>query len=194
MKLALVVGHTDLNEGAACQIPFSFLTEYKFNSVLAAQIKMLARERNVICGVFHRDLIGIAKCYKKIEEDFRADYIIELHFNYFKNPEVRGTETLYGNNPLADLLAACVHSQVLAAMDRDVKHDRGIKKITEGGRGYLSLNAATDIPTVIVEPFFGSNLEDVRYALENMNVLADAILEGALLADNPELHRTLATQ
>jgi N-acetylmuramoyl-L-alanine amidase len=88
------------------------------------------------------------------------DAILELHFNA-SDGAATGTETLVGTTTVAGGKLA---TAVQAAMVRTLKlADRGVKQIPRGGRGSRSLYAGK-APSVLVEPFFGSNARNCAAA------------------------------
>lgn len=177
MKLGIVVGHEQKEPGAEMATPFNAITEYEYNTILSGVIKAIAMRKNLECGVFFRDIIGIHGAYEEAKK-WGASGIIELHFNAYQNDEARGTETLYGQIIGSDKLADYVHNQIIIGLARPKKQDRGLKNISTEDRGGKNLNNQTGIPSILVEPFFGSNPDDCLLALECIPELAESIVNG----------------
>jgi N-acetylmuramoyl-L-alanine amidase len=179
-KLAIIIGHTDNNSGASMIAPYDYIQEYEYNTVLAGIISAIAGDRKIKCKVILRDGIGIAGAYAEALE-YEADAIIELHFNAFSEGSVKGTETLYGNISGSYELASAVHEQICEIMERTVgKGDRGTRLKERKDRGGRNVNNGTEIPSILIEPFFGSNRTDCINGLINMKEIAEAILVGFL--------------
>lgn len=170
-KLAAIVGHTRESPGAFGQDPIG-QNEYFWNSDLAERMKQHATGfADLSVEVFFRDLGGIPGAYRRAGE-WGADACIELHFNSFEG-NARGTETIFvteRSQPLAEALQAAMVG-VLALRDRGTNPPRE-------GRGRQSLTQL-QVPSVIVEPFFGSNPNDCQRAHERKGALATALVNAA---------------
>jgi hypothetical protein len=169
-KLAVVVGHTKRSPGAFGQEPIG-QNEYYWNSGLAALMKDHAAAHALAVEVFYRDNGGIAGAYSRAGE-WGADGCIELHFNA-ATPAASGTETIVVtkiSKPLAD----AVQGAMVQTLDL---RNRGVKEPWEG-RGRQSLTRLP-VPSVLVEPFFGSNPADCHRADEQKDRLAAALVEAA---------------
>jgi hypothetical protein len=157
-KLAIIVGHTRSRGGAFAGAPID-QSEYDWNSDLAQRMKAHADQHladALAVEVFTRDDGGVRGAYGRARA-WGADAAMELHFNA-AGPGATGTETLY-------LTAA---SRVLAEAIQDATvdvlglRDRGVKTPHEasGGRGASNLSQMGLRPSILTEPFFGSNPAD----------------------------------
>lgn len=171
-RLAIVVGHTKIAPGAFATAPLS-ASEYPWNSHLAGMIKSAAEAEGHACELFFRDRVGVEGAYEKAEE-WDPDAVMELHFNA-ANGQARGTETLRGIQPEASEWAECVHDAMLSLYDRSGKADRGIKKLRPGDRGHQSVSQLENVPSVLIEPFFGDAAEDARLGQEKKDALGKAL-------------------
>ncbi|SDD82218.1 N-acetylmuramoyl-L-alanine amidase [Rhodospira trueperi] len=171
-KLAIVVGHTRTSVGAFAGAPIN-QSEYDWNGDLAARMKAHAEEHladALAVEVFTRDDGGVRGAYRRARA-WGADAAMELHFNA-AGPGATGTETLY-------LTAA---SKVLAEAIQDATvdvlglKDRGVKTPHEasGGRGAHNLSQMGARPSILTEPFFGSNPADRATAHARKQDLAAA--------------------
>lgn len=180
IKLAIVVGHSYTAKGAYGVYPL--LPEYDFNSMLAEMIYQIAKERGLGVRVFRRDGIGVKGVYRNVKDWARSDLTVcvELHFNSF-NGKVRGTETLYDNDPKESKdFAEIIHKCVCEALSRKDKTDRGLKLISDPKeRGYTNLNECK-IPSVILEPVFGDNKEDAALLYDRKKQYALAIVDSTI--------------
>lgn len=164
-RIGIVVGHTWRSPGAYSGD--MHMHEYEFNADLAWKIARLSRD----VGVFWRDGHGVAGAYKNLHA-WGAKVAIELHFNSHARTAT-GTETLCTTDRSLPL-AKAVHKRMVECLEIA---DRGVRLPWEG-RGAASLNAVP-IPSIIIEPFFGSNQADCARVCDKKDDLARAILNGA---------------
>jgi N-acetylmuramoyl-L-alanine amidase len=154
-RLAIIVGHSERNSGARALAPIN-QSEYPFNKNLALRMEQAASERGITTRTFFRDNIGMRGAYQAAAA-FQPLAIIELHFNAASS-RARGSETLCCElQPDSRRLAEEVQQAMVRVFERTGSANRGVKVLTSGDRGYGNVSAAPDIPTVLVEPFFGSN-------------------------------------
>ena len=146
-KVAIVVGHNVKARGV--DSPYLKLSEYDYNYDLAVWI-MKGAEFEVQRFIRRWDLgysAEVAECYHRVEA-WNPDLIVELHCN------ASGSGAAY---------ASCWHHSA-SSVSKKVsvilsKHFSGGLRIRNGGakvierRGRASVTA-TNIPTVIAEPFF----------------------------------------
>ena len=172
-KLAVIVGHSEARPGAAGLPPIA-AREYAWNLGLAGFMETAARGRSdVALRVFTRDRGGLRGAYGRAH-DWGADAALELHFNAAASAEASGTETIYGERQRDGALATAVQVAMVAALGLP---DRGIKR-PWAGRGAVNLSLL-DVPSVIVEPGFGSNARDCRVMHDRRAALAAALVEAA---------------
>ena len=175
-RLAIIVGHTEASPGASALPPID-RNEYPFNSDIAKLMEQAARDRGIAARTFFRDGVGIHGAYRAAVA-YEADAIIELHFNSFDNSTVRGTETLYSDaNEHSARLAELVQQAMVRVFDRSGRADRGVKMPGPRQRGYTNVTASPGVPSVLVEPFFGSNAADCRLAADNMSDYAGILVQ-----------------
>lgn len=184
MKLAIVIGHDEKRKGAYGVLPLNKY-EYDYNSEVAEMMFRFAMELGIQTSVFYRNKVGIKGCYEKVNDWLKGQVgcVIELHFNSFINNKVRGTETLFDNDPKESIdLAQEIHDSVVAIFNRHGKEDRGKKLIDltddHYERGEINFRECKH-PMVIVEPFFGSNKEDATLGLNKKVEYAAALVTAA---------------
>ena len=172
-KLAIVVGHTKRSPGAKGVAPIS-MHEYFWNNKLASNIKSISSQNDIECAIFFRDGIGISGAYKEVS-DWSPNSCIELHFNAY-NGQVKGTETLYGEHDQSKIWADTLQNAMVVLYTRTTVHDRGIKlrKISE--RGGKNVNQLDNIPSCLIEPYFGDELSEAVLAKDHLVELAQAIV------------------
>jgi N-acetylmuramoyl-L-alanine amidase len=176
MKLAIVVGHDIKAKGATSVGPLN-VQEYDYNVDLAEHMYRSAMAKGITTRVFTRNGIGIKGAYENVRKWSDENTVcVELHFNSY-NGKVQGSETLFDKDPLESIeLAREVHKEIVEVFQRKNKHDRGIKLVDYGERGYLNLNLCK-IPSCIVEPFFGDNPADAELGYKLKHQYADAIVD-----------------
>ena len=176
IKLAIVVGHEQGRPGARGVSPID-ANEYAWNRDLAT---MMADHVNAMddaeANIFFRDDVGIVGAYDAVKR-WGADAAMELHFNS-AGPTATGTETLY-LTAVSRPLAETVQDATLATLGL---RDRGVKTPQEasGGRGTRSLSQMGSRPSILTEPFFGSNTADATAAQQRKPELAQAQAEAAV--------------
>ena len=103
------------------------------------------------------------------------DANIELHFNA-AGQDATGTETLHAGTKNGKMLASACQESMVAILGLP---DRGLKKRKATQRGGPSL-WYPKAPSVIIEPFFGTNAKDVKVIqAKGPAAIARAILTGA---------------
>jgi len=172
--------------------PFEYVQEYEYNTVLAGIISAIALDRAIKCKVILRDGFSIAEAYAEALES-NATAIVELHFNSFSQDKVKGTETLYGNISGSFDLANNIHEEICVVLGRTLNGggNRGVRKKELADRGGRNVNNGTEIPSILIEPFFGSNRVDCDLGLRNINEIAEAILVGFLTFTYDEIGRPM---
>ena len=155
MKLAIVVGHNQVAQGAVR--PDTGETEYVWNLDLARMIVEEAVAFPAIeVGVFKRQPGGgytheIRTVYREVDA-WDADGSCELHFNSHTNRQATGTEVLSSGSAQSLAFAGAMQERLIDALDL---RDRGVK-IRRSGRGSESLMSG-QAPAILIEPFFGSS-------------------------------------
>ena len=108
-------------------------------------------------------------------QEYEYNTTVELHFNSFFSEHPKGHSVLYSAyNSAAKELAESINEWISTVI---ITRDKGATAVTEGGRGFNNLSQLSS-PCVIVEPFFGSNMDDAMEGLQNIHPLGDAIIDG----------------
>ncbi len=185
--IAVVVGHEADAAGATAlappfpEEPEEIASEYYWNKELAEMMVAEARKRGIRIGVFYRDDVGVSGAYRKVRA-FRPRATVELHFNA-AGSSARGTETIYGADASLEW-AGLLQEEMCRVYERSGNHDRKVKHYSVNGRGKASVTQLH--PSALIEPFFGSNVEDARLAAERKAALATCMLRAyARLVDMP---------
>ncbi|MBU3887257.1 hypothetical protein FM996_06740 [Methylosinus sporium] len=178
-RVAIVVGHNRRSPGAFAEAPVND-HEFHFNSIVAQALKEEAWHYNLEAKVFLREpntsySAEIKAVYDQVKA-WEAGCSVELHFNSGP-PSATGVSVLCRRDitrPRA-LAESCQSSTVEAIGLRD----RGVTLVDRSDRGGGSLYALDDVPSILVEPFFGSNRDDcVKIASLGPTALALAYLRG----------------
>ncbi len=179
-KVAVIVGHNAKKMGASAPFPLA-TSEFPYNQKIAAIMKQFAGEYEIEVKVFERIYVGshkkeIDRAYAKVGE-WDPECAMELHFNDFESSAAHGTEVLYRSDMKSvRVFAQKVQDELLSTLGF---RDRKVKPTKKNANGGRSLHALNNVPTVLVEPFFGSNKkENAKMAAEGEEVLARAYLRG----------------
>lgn len=169
--ITIVVGHTEKAKGALAVDPLK-MYEYDYNAEISKTLAEVL-EKDFSVFVAFRDNMGIDKTYQEIEKLSPA-LNIELHFNSATDKKAFGTETLcsYNSRDFADIIQLCL----CIKLNRDTRGNRGVKILGKTDRGYLSISKLK-CPNVLIEPFFGSNVEDAKLGLTSKGKIVEAIYE-----------------
>ncbi|KQQ78985.1 N-acetylmuramoyl-L-alanine amidase [Aureimonas sp. Leaf324] len=166
VRLAIVVGHNSISPGAVAVSPIS-RSEFAYNTVVAEKMIEEAGHYNIVAEKFNRVHIGkysqeIATVYREVDA-WGAACILELHFNAL-NAQSTGTEMLFSSGSAnGRRLATELVAEVGAVLGLTLRHGFGLKPLQSGDRGHSSV-VASQAPTVLTEPFFGSNPGDCMAA------------------------------
>lgn len=185
MKLAVVIGHNSVAQGAVR--PDTGESEWRFNNRIARHMEDMVGEVGASwleLRVFRRRAgVGyrreIAEVYAEVDA-WGADASMELHFNAAADPRATGTEMLSSGTARSLQLAQTVQDEVCALLGL---RDRGVKTRRESERGGGSLWAGS-APAILCEPFFGSSPrgQEAVNTREEERALAGAYLRGAIRA------------
>ena len=107
-----------------------------------------------------------------IANDIGADCFVSIHLNGAEQTQANGTETFHSHgSKLGSLLATQIQKQLIACLGLT---DRGIKQANFAVLRY------TDMPAVLTEVCFLSNLQDTSFITKPHNVTkaAEAIAQG----------------
>jgi N-acetylmuramoyl-L-alanine amidase len=161
VRLAIVVGHNRIAQGANAVAPLS-QSEFVFNNKVAREMEESASHYNITAQIFNREPSSsykeeIREAYAKVAA-WNPDCAIELHFNSAASPSASRSEVFCRKGSLD---AAALSEQILEEIVGLLQlHDGGVKRIDVEDRGGQSVYALPNIPTALVEPFFGSNRSD----------------------------------
>lgn len=162
-KIAIVVGHTPRRDKGAFS-PYLLQSEQPYNLQVALQLKSLAPELyDVHTHTFQEYYKRQAAMSAKLNAGgYRL--AIELHFNAASSPTANGTYCLYWyGSKVGKGVAQHLSEDICKAFSTKLRAVGGAQAlVNEHDRGYW-FTALTNMPAVIVEPFFGSNIEALRF-------------------------------
>jgi len=157
MRIALVVGHHEKSKGALSK--YFGLREWDFYNEVVRElgnVNVFYHDEN-ISGYTSR-IKNTASKINKI--DF--DLVIELHFNSAVHTSANGCETLYYYRSNKSMKYAQLFSKVVTENTGIKSRNGGLKALTnKKDRGFASVYY-TKAPTILIEPFFGSNESDCK--------------------------------
>lgn len=164
MKTAIVVGHTEDSPGACS--PHNISCEWEFNFGIATELYL--RE---IADIFLYDTYAhgytsmIHRNAKKLNKE-KYDLIIELHYNS-ATPSATGCEALYYHREDENFDEQKIGEYFVDNWSEITGlKNRGVKRLTKNDRGYVAVYAPIG-NCLILEPFFGSNPDDVKVMIEH---------------------------
>ena len=165
MKIAFVIGHHKKSKGAYSKELNT--TEWDFYN------KVVESLGNV--DVFYHDetISGYTKRIKNTARKINKypfDLVIEMHFNSAVNESANGCETLYyyGSNKSKEY--AYLFSDIVNEETNIKSRNGGLKALTnKKDRGFASVYY-TKAPTILIEPFFGSNPFDCLKIKDSKNM------------------------
>lgn len=185
--VALIVGHTKNAAGAMGVAPIGTQEYFYWTSQMASHQRAMEL-KGLTTKVFYRDGVGIAGAYKAAREwlktqDDKVCMLIEYHFNAHKNSAAFGTETLHsdktdGPGVQERVFAQMIQDAMVKCYGRKGSGNRGLKNLASRGEaGFVNLVQVVNRPSVLIEPFFGSNPSDAKLAREKEIQLAEELAE-----------------
>tara|TARA_R110000851_G_scaffold299121_1_gene454993 strand:+ start:916 stop:1443 length:528 start_codon:yes stop_codon:yes gene_type:complete len=152
---AIVIGHHEGKKGFFSK--HFGMNEFDFYN------KVVKKLSNV--EVFRYDS-GISGYKSRVKDTAKKldnfDLVVELHFNGFDNIKVGGCETLYLHGSkegkrIAKMFSGFIHDATGIKL-----RNNGLKALrSSSDRGFASVHYPTP-PSILIEPFFGSNVEDCK--------------------------------
>ena len=165
MKTAIIIGHSANSQGAYNKT--HNVTEFEFNKRVAGRVKEL--------GCDSIELVYRISGYSrlpKLVNDTNANLAVSLHCNAF-NKIASGTETLSSGSKGSNKMANIIQPKMVECFELA---DRGIKFRDAHERGGLILHE-TDMPIVLLEPFFIDNDSDFELGLSKVDEYAQLIID-----------------
>jgi N-acetylmuramoyl-L-alanine amidase len=163
MKIAIVVGHTTGADKGAYSA-YLKQSEQPFNNAVAQALKCLAPQSydvytHSLQSYYEREKLLADKINKQA-----YDLVLELHFNA-ASPAANGTEVCYFFNSAKGKKAAqYIAAGLSLAYDTTLRGDKGARAlVNKNDRGYWFIYLPK-APAIIIEPFFGSNPEALKFA------------------------------
>lgn len=156
MNVALVIGHHALKKGAYS--PYLGMSEFDFyNEVVKCINADVYRHDAHIRGYSNRIRATASKLNQK---DY--DLVISLHFNASEDPRANGCETLYYFNSKKSRDYARAFSNLVHKRTGIKVRNGGLKALSQKRDRGFSMVYYPKSPTILIEPFFGSNSTDCR--------------------------------
>jgi N-acetylmuramoyl-L-alanine amidase len=188
-KVAIIIGHNERKQGAYALNPIGDY-EFTYNGVVGEHMLAMAENvPHVDMQVFRRraDLGGysseIKEVYNRVN-DWGAKFTMELHFNAFERREVKdgitmGCEMLTSGTIGSEAGARCLLHSTLTMFP--ALKNRGLREVEVTDRGGPSVWLARGY-SVLTEPFFGSDADDVAEIIRRggQKAIAEANMRGLL--------------
>ena len=164
MRVAFVVGHHKKAKGAMSHLG---LREWDFyNEVLEHMTDVNVFYHNENISGYTTRIKNTAKKLNQIE----FDLVIELHFNAAVSEQANGCETLYYFASKKGREYAKLFSQTVTNHTGIKTRNGGLKALTNrNDRGFASVYYPK-APTILIEPFFGSNKIDCELIKDTRNM------------------------
>ena len=169
MKVALVLGHHENSKGAYS--PYLRSSEWDFYDEVVdcvPDVDVYLHDKTITS--YTRRIKNTARQLNK--KDYNL--VIELHFNASSNPSANGCETLYYFASKKGRDYAKLFSETVTLWTGIKSRNGGLKALTnKGDRCYASV-FYPKAPTILIEPFFGSNRKDCEL-IESPELVASII-------------------
>lgn len=153
MKVAIVVGHDKIEQGAYSNLLKQ--SEFAYNSIVAELIGFDTYFRNEKLNGYTTKVNELASRINKKNYDL----VIELHFNSF-NGVANGCEALYYNGSVKGQRYAEMFVSRIVQEYGTTPRGAKSKVVTDRGGAFLK---AVNAPCIILEPFFGDNKEALEF-------------------------------
>lgn len=163
MKVAVIVGHT-IGADKGAYSAYLKKSEQPYNTEVANALKACAPNMYDVYTHKLQSYYERQKFIAGVLNKQNYDLVIELHFNA-ASPAANGTECLYYFSSTKGKKAAQTIAAGLAyTFDTTVRGDKGARALSnKDDRGYWFVYLPK-APAIIVEPFFGSNPEALKFA------------------------------
>lgn len=178
--VCIVVGHS-AQDGGAYNAQLG-INEYDYNHPLASSLAVKLHRRNI------RPIIVYRNTYTGLPYDINqtdADYCIDLHCNAVSDSSVQGQEVLYWHKSKRGKALAQRLQQVIYGLFNE--RNRGAKPRQIGDDGWPLLKE-TNMPAIILEPFFISNSESLSKGIVLREELANQLANAFSQHIKEELH------
>lgn len=151
--VAIVVGHTMQSQGACSS--FGIPCEWEFNKNVSKYLEDIADI--YFYNSYARGYTSMVKENAKLLNKHNYKLVIELHYNA-ASPIANGCEVLYYFASKKGKEYATLASKMIS--EKFKVKNRGAKPLVKSSdRGFAAVYY-TKAPTIMFEPFFGSNQED----------------------------------
>lgn len=168
-KIAIVVGH--LGRKAGANSPYLHKSEFSYNMEVANNLKALDVN---LYEIYTHNIIQPFSRQQQLANKLNClnyDLVIELHFNSFSQ-QANGTECLYCKGSIkGEKVAHAISNGIVAVYGTNLRQG-GTLALKKGDRGYW-FTYLPKAPAVIVEPFFGDNIEALKF--QDSNKYADTL-------------------
>lgn len=166
--VALIVGHDATAKGAYS--PTLAMSEYDYWKSVAGYVNTaLNLPFNPVAIL--RDKIGISGAYAQADR-LKPALIVELHFNASTSKSAKGFEILYADGRIKALTAAKAMTAAWKTIHPTStlrQAGTGLLPVSPSERGGFNVHASY-CPSVLIEPFFGSNAAESKLYANRFNM------------------------
>lgn len=175
--IAICIGHSRGDGGA---VGVGGMNEWHYNRELGQLILADLRDRGFEALLIDRYAqTGYGRAMDQLAGTLKSAGVtcaVELHFNAADSPSATGHEWLHWHASASGrALAQCLDRRMTETFPNHKR--RGLRAIEGDDRGGTFLRKTT-CPSVICEPFFGTNPTDWKLATEHRRELAQVIADG----------------
>lgn len=159
-KIALCIGHSRSNDSGA--VAYNGVYEETYNNEVISLVKRKLSYHSEIINFYMGDSYGEAMHWLANHlKNNNFTHAFEYHFNS-AGPTAKGYEYLFWHLSTKGIVMAKIHQKLHGEFFKG-KYDRGIEPLGDDAheRGVL-FTSLTHCPSIICEPFFGSNKEDAE--------------------------------
>lgn len=169
-NVAIVIGHTNRSKGACS--PFGIPCEFDFNKKVASYLECFADVYEYSTYTAGYTAMVKANAAKMNVHPYKL--VIELHYNA-ATPLANGTEVLYYFASKTGKAYAEVAANMIT--QKFGTTNRGAKALVKSSdRGFAAVYYPK-APAIMLEPFFGSNIEDANKFKGKEKEYADLIMD-----------------
>lgn len=168
-RICLIIGHGGNDCGAVNNNTKE--TELGYNTDLVHKLKEVLDKKDYIVDVYNRGFYKVENVHYLNKIGY--DIMISFHCNAF-NGKASGTEVLYWySSKKGKILAQDLLDNITKTLNLA---NRGLKPINVGDRGAYLLGR-TNAVTVLIEPFFIDNDNDLKVGNEKKNDYIEAVAQ-----------------
>lgn len=173
MKIALIIGHSALHQGAKA---YNGRTEWEYNSHIAELVKKTLPEIEIYSRVSERFPQGIKLMGDQMQKN-GVTHAMELHFNAIGNKVVAQGAMVLG---VEDKWSRFAGEMFLQKLEASYFHNRGFKILEHRDRGFNNIRMLNKIgiQNILLEPtFMDTSHYESEWMMNNPQIYANILVE-----------------